>query len=274
MTSTFAAHLPMKTAGAEADPMRRPSSLASSLALLMAVAAMGGATGCAGAPPAARPGPAHPAAIASTAVSGQKDQAHAGALSPADATAEVAYYRERSVALATGASTEIARTDFVRLRRGRLYLTGGLPDGEILELQRRLGAAFREENGAAILEVTAQLIARNEADIRAHMLRAIALRQAGNESEARAHHDLAMALIESIISSGDGLGFASSWTVFDVSEEYEVLKVKGCVPGSQALASHEERQFDVLHARNASNGSPCEATFDITELMAVTARHF
>ena len=60
--------------------------------------------------------------------------------------------------------------------------------------------------------------------------------------------------------------------MFDVSEEYEVLKVKGCVPGAQALVSHEERQFDVLHARNTRSGSPCEATFDITELMAVTAR--
>jgi len=29
----------------------------------------------------------------------------------------------------------------------------------------------------------------------------------------------------------------------------------------------------LIHARNASNGNPCEATFDITELMAVTARH-
>jgi len=263
----------MNTVGAEADPMRRSSSLVPPLVLLVA-AAMGGATGCAGAPPAARPGPANPASIPSTAVSGQKDQVHGHALCAADATAEVAYYRERSGALATGASTEIARTDFVRLRRGRLYLTGGLPDREIPELQRRLGAAFREGNGAAILEVTARLLERNEADIRAHMLRAIALRQAGNESEARAHHDLAIALVESIMSGGDGLGFASSWTVFDVSEEYEVLKVKGCIPGSQVLASHEERQFDVLHARHAESGSPCEATFDITELMAVTARQF
>ncbi|HSY41995.1 MAG TPA: hypothetical protein VLA79_20815 [Polyangia bacterium] len=29
----------------------------------------------------------------------------------------------------------------------------------------------------------------------------------------------------------------------------------------------------LIHARNASNGNPCEATFDITELMAVTVRH-
>ena len=270
MSSTFAAHLPMKTGGRTA-PMRRLSSLVSPVVLLMA-AAMSGAPGCAATPPAARPGPAHPATTQSPAGPGQKDQAHGSALSPADATAEVAYYRERSVALATGASTEIARTDFVRLRRGRLYLTGGLPDREIPELQQRLGAAFREGNGAAILEVTAQLIARNEADIRAHMLRAIASRQAGNESEARTYHHLAMALIESIISSGDGLGFDSSWTVFDVSEEYEVLKVKGCVPGLRRWCRTGSGSSTCCTPATPQSGSPCEATFDITELMAVTAR--
>jgi hypothetical protein len=183
----------------------------------------------------------------------------------------VAYYRERSLALAAGASTEIARTDFARLRRGRLYLTEGLPDREVSELRRRLTDAFGQGNGPAILELTAQLLERNEADIRAHMLRAIAARQAGNDSEARAHHDLAIALLESIMQGGDGQG--SPWTVYDVSEEYEVLKAKGCVPGAQALESHGDRQFDVLHARKESDGSACEATFDITELMAVTARH-
>jgi hypothetical protein len=245
----------------------------SRLVLLIAAATMGSATGCSGDPPAARPGPAHPSPSTQAAVpSGENGSARGATLFSADATAEVAYYRERSVALAAGTSTEIARTDFARLRRGRLYLTEGLPDPEIAALQHRLTEAFSAGNGAAILDLTAQLIERNQADIRAHMLRAIALRQAGQESEARTHHDLASALLESIMAGGDGQGVASSWTVFDVSEEYEVLKAKGCMLGSQALVSHEERQFDVLHARKA-NGSPCEATFDITELMAVTARH-
>jgi uncharacterized protein DUF4919 len=240
----------------------------------MAAAALGGATGCAGGPPATQPGPAHATAQLQTPARPPRNASAGGiTLSPADATAEVAYYRERSIALAGGASTEIARTDFARMRRGRLYLTEGLPDREIEELRRRLTDAFGAGNRAAILDLTAQLIERNQADIRAHMLRAVASRQAGNESEARTQHDLAIALLESIMAGGDGRGIDSSWTVFDVSEEYEVLKAKGCTPGPQALVSHEDRQFDVLHARNTSNGSPCEATFDITELMAVTARH-
>lgn len=253
--------------------MRRSSSSGGLLILLMASAPWG-AAGCAGGPPAVQPGPAHPSAQQPAAAPpGARAGSRGATLSPSDATAEVAYYRERSVALASGASTEIARTDFARLRRGRLYLTEGLPDREIEELRRRLTDASGAGNGAAVLELTAQLIERNPADIRAHMLRAVASRQAGDEKEARTHHDLAIALLESIMSGGDGQGIASPWTVFDVSEEYEVLKAKGCVPGPQALMSHGDRQFDVLHARNASNGGPCEATFDITELMAVSARH-
>jgi Domain of unknown function (DUF4919) len=247
----------------------------SSSVLLVAAAALGVAAGCAETPPPVQQGPAHPFAEQRTAARPATNAASGGGatLSPADATAEVAYYRERSLALAGGASTEIARTDFARLRRGRLYLTEGLPDREIEELRRHLSEAFGAENEPAILELTAQLITRNQADIRAHMLRAIALRKTGDEREAGMHHDLAIALLESITAGGDGRSVDSPWTVFDVSEEYEVLKMKGCVPGPQALVSHEDRQFDVLHARHASNGSPCEATFDITELMAVSARH-
>jgi hypothetical protein len=230
---------------------------------LVAAATICGAAGCAGGAPAAQP--AHPSA--------QSVYARGATLPPADAAAEIAYYRERSATLATGVSTDIARTDFARMRRGRLYLTGGFGDREIAELQRRLTAAFNAGDEVGVLNVTAQIIERNQVDIRAHMLRAIALRQAGKQSESRTQHDLAMGLIESIMAGGDGLAFASSFTVFDVSEEYEILKVKGCLPGSQALESHEERQFDVLHARK-TDGSPCDFYFDITELMALTARHF
>ena len=170
----------------------RPSS-----SVLLVVVAGLGTVGCAGDPPGARPGPAHPSGQQQAAARPATNAAgRPPTLSPAEATAEVAYYRERSLALAAGASTEIARTDFARLRRGRLYLTEGLPDREVSELRRRLTDAFGQGNGPAILELTAQLLERNEADIRAHMLRAIAARQAGNDSEARAHHDLAIALLE------------------------------------------------------------------------------
>jgi hypothetical protein len=195
-------------------------------------------------------------------------------LSPAEAAEEVAYYRERSAILAAPTNVEIARTDFARLRRGRLYLTEGLRSREIADLQRRLTMAFGAGNGPEVLEVTGRILTLDQADLRAHSLRSITLRRAGQTSEADAQHEIVIGLLESIIRSGDGLGFASAWTVFDVSEEYEVLKAEGCLPKSQGLAAQGDRSFDVLRARRFTDGSPCDFYFDITEMMAVVARHF
>jgi hypothetical protein len=195
-------------------------------------------------------------------------------LSPVEAAEEVAYYRERAAVLAAPTNIEIARTDFARLRRGRLYLTEGLRDRETANLERRLSTAFGVGDGPQVLDVTGQILARNQADIHAHMLRSIILRKTGQTSEADAQHEIAIGLIESIIRGGDGLGFASAYTVFDVSEEYEVLKVEGCLPRSQGLASLGNRAFDVLRARKFADGTPCDFYFDVTEMMAVVARHF
>lgn len=195
-------------------------------------------------------------------------------LSPAEAAEEVAYYRERSAALAAPSNVEIARTDFARLRRGRLYLTEGLRDREAANLERRLTTAFGAGDRPQVLDVTGQLLARNQADIHAHMVRSITLRRTGQTSEADAQHEIAIGLIESIIRSGDGLGFASAFTVFDVSEEYEVLQFEGCLLRSQGLAAQGDRSFDVLRASKFSDGSPCDFYFDVSEMMAVVARHF
>ncbi len=244
--------------------MERPRPPVS--ALVVAVAAAG-AIGCvASAPP--------PVAASPAATPPGNGYARGSILSATEAADEVAYYRERSAALAAPTNVEIARTDFVRLRRGRLYLTEGLRNHEVADLQRRLTTAFGAGNGPEVLDVTGQILARDQADLRAHTLRSVTLRRAGQVSAADTQHEIAIGLLESIVRNGDGLGFASAWTVFDVSEEYEVLKAEGCLPRSQGLASQGNRSFDVLRARKFSDGSPCDYYFDITEMMAVVARHF
>ena len=105
--------------------------------------------------------------------------ARGATLSPAEAADEVAYYRERSAALAAPTNVEIARTDFVRLRRGRLYLTDGLRNHGIAELQRRLTTAFGAGNGPRSSMMTGQILARDQTDLRAHTLRSVPLRRPG-----------------------------------------------------------------------------------------------
>ncbi len=76
------------------------------------------------------------------------------------AEADAAYYRARAGALATEATDEIARTDFWRLRRGRLYV----PDASnIQELEERLADAARSESAAGVLDASAALLATDQA---------------------------------------------------------------------------------------------------------------
>jgi len=193
---------------------------------------------------------------------------------PADADADVAYYRERAGALAAEILIEVARTDFARMRRGRLYLpeeAGGAAPGN---LEMALTQAFQKSDNPGIVEVTSKILPGDQADIRAHMLRAVALRRLGREKEANFHREMAIGLIESIVHTGDGRGFDSAWTVFRVKEEYEVLKAGGYLVEGQTLAAHGGRHFDILDARKAEGGTKFRAHFDITEMFAEEGRAF
>ena len=118
------------------------------------------------------------------------------------------------------------------------------PDREVVDLKRRLTTALGAGDGPLVLDLTGQILARNQADIRAHLVRSISLRRTGQTSEADTQHEIAIGLIESIVRGGDGLGFASAWTVFDVSEENEILQVEGCLPRSQGLLDPIRRGQD------------------------------
>jgi hypothetical protein len=192
---------------------------------------------------------------------------------PADADADVDYYQERAAALATETLVEIARTNFVRMRRGRLYLpaAGGAPAGEI---EISLTRAFESGDNEKIVEITARILSGDQADIRAHMLRAVALRKLGREKEANFHREAAIGLIESIVRGGDGRSFDTAWTVYRVKEEYEVLKADGYLVERQSLTSHGNRNFDVLDARKPDGSARFRAHFDITEMFAEEGRAF
>jgi Domain of unknown function (DUF4919) len=213
-----------------------------------------------------------PKARAASAASNRAPSATAvgGAPSPLsqEANADVSYYRERAAALASGNGTEIARTDFVRLRRAQLYMHGSLDSTNALAANKRLTTAFANGDAVAALEATGKILEDDQADIRAHMLRAVVLRQAGKAVEASYQREIAIALIESIVEGGDGRGFDSAWTVFREKEEYEVLKSEGYLVESQSLVRHGDRTFDVLRAHKAEGGEKIEAYFDITELFA------
>jgi hypothetical protein len=187
---------------------------------------------------------------------------------PTYAEADAAYYRGRAAALATEATEEVARTDFWRFRRGRLYV----PDASnVQELEERLAEASRSDSVAGVVDASAALLALDQADINAHFLRASALRKTDDVTEADFHRAVAQGLIDSIIHAGDGQSAESAWTVYRVKEEYEVLKAKNARFTSQSRINVGNRTLDLLDAER-DDGEKLHVYFDITELTAEQAR--
>jgi hypothetical protein len=195
----------------------------------------------------------------------------AGAPAARPSETDATYYGMRAAALEKAGTNEVGRIDFVRFRRGRLYAGGG---NAALDraLNEELTTAFEAGNFAAVVATTGRMLAIDQADIRGHMLRAIALRKLRRPLEADFHHTVAMGLIRSIEDSGDGRGFKTAWTIFQVKEEYELIKVLGGIVESQSLESKGGRMYDVLEARKAQGGDTFRVYFDITELFEEQTR--
>jgi len=181
---------------------------------------------------------------------------------------DASYYRARASALGTEAADEIARTDFWRFRRGRLYVRDA---SNLQELEERLADAARSESSAGVIDASAALLAADEADINAHVLRSNALRKTDHIAEADFHKAVAQSLLDSIIHAGTGQTPDSPWTAYRVKEEYEVLKAKQARFVSQTRVNVGDRTLDLLDAEQA-NGEKIHVYFDVTELLAEQAR--
>jgi hypothetical protein len=222
------------------------------------------ASGCASGAAASKPAPP-PATVSTTG---------GAAVTATDGAADAAYYRERAAALAKESPDELARTDFGRFRRGRLYAADAMDSKAAQSLEAELTAALDRGDFPAVVDLTSQVLASDEADIRAHMLRAVALGKLQRPAEADFHRGVAVGMIKSIMRTGDGRAVSSAWTVFRVKEEYEIIKVLGCAVVSQSLTSDGARQLDVLEARRPRDGATIRVYFDITELMAEETKLF
>ena len=212
------------------------------------------------------PGPNRPATAAG------RDELAPPTDTGSDTDADVAYYKERAAALSRGETSAIAQTDFARLRRGRLYFDGGLDEETERALESALTEALKKSDDQAVLEITAKILAGDQACIRSHMLRAVVLRRSNRIEEADFHRGVAIGLIDSIVGRSSGRGFGSAWTVFRVKEEYAVLKAEGCIMKSQALISHDGLNYDVIQAERIESGESVEFYFDVTELVALRQR--
>jgi hypothetical protein len=213
---------------------------------------------------------ATPAAVAAPGpASGEPSAPGAPTGRPVGADAAAGYYRTQAAVIARETIADLAAIDFVRLRRGRLYFG----ESAVAEtLGKPLSAAFQREEHPVVLGITAKILADDQTDTRAHMLRAISLRKLGRLPEADFHRQVAMALISSVLGSGDGKGRATAWKVFQVKEEYEIAKVLGGVVQKQSLDASTGQSFDVLDIKMLKSGETKPFFFEITELFTENGR--
>ncbi len=224
------------------------------------------ATACGSATPAAKTPAAASAARTGSAPSPAKDQPKPR---PADASATASYYDERAPLLSKGDTQAISETDFVRLRRGRLYSNAErIPP----ELDQALEAAMKKDDPNAVLDVATKILGYDQTDARAHIVSAAVLRRAGAAGQSDIHTTLARALLDSVGRSGDGASFDTAWTVYAVKEEYQFLFAIGLEVRGQRLVPRGDRAFDVLAVEDPKTGRAGEAYFDVTELFAEEGR--
>ena len=103
---------------------------------------------------------------------------------------------------------------------------------------------------------------------------ASAYRDAGDIANADKTRQQWMALVDSILRSGDGRDFATAFRVITVAEEYAVLRVLGLKTTSQSLVEHAGSEYDVMTVKNPKTDAELVFHFNVDLPKKWLARQF
>lgn len=173
-----------------------------------------------------------------------------------------AYYEQSLTKLAGGNVAAISTVDFVRFRFSFIkWFKKGIPD----QLEEALGTALANEDHGAQVAVCDQILSYDFTDIQAHILKSMAQEAMGEDDTF--HTEMAKALLDSILATGDGRTMETAFHVAQVKEEYALIHVLGLSREAQSLLSAGDHSFDRLECTN-DEGHRFEIYFDISEHMA------
>ena len=100
--------------------------------------------------------------------------------------------------------------------------------------------------------------------IDAHIVAYLGYQGMDDKVHAQQQHDVAVGLIRSILSSGNGTSPTSAYKIICVREEYNVLSALGLMPQSQSLVKKDGRDYDVLKVVDPKDKATVELYFDTT----------
>ena len=156
--------------------------------------------------------------------------------------------------------------DFVKFRRSFLEARDSKGLEISTELLKSYNEAMNAENpdGGLIVSLCEEILEKDYTDLNRHVIRNYFLEQQGKDVSF--YREVTSRLIDSIMTSGDGRSPETAFHVFQVKEEYEIIKMFRMRMIEQTLISIGDHSFDIMECEDVE-GNTFEIYFDITEHM-------
>ncbi len=103
----------------------------------------------------------------------------------------------------------------------------------------------------------------NPLDIDANYLCEIAYDKLGRKDDEARTHNLLMALLQSVMGGKNGKTPETAWNAVSVDEEYQILRLIGAKPKSQALLSDKGSHYDAMTVTRGDNDKEITIHFNI-----------
>ncbi len=184
---------------------------------------------------------------------------------PSDKKATTSY--EEYVVLLKAGNTDINYTHF----RDCYHATPIIVEKQALEAQLKEQLNKDMELGLIdeALSTLGMLLELDYTEISTHLVTAGCQQKKGNLQREEIHQEIALGLLESILSSGDGKSPETAWKVIQIPEEYIVLRVLNAEP--QNIDRIEGNPaFDKIET--TVNGKPFTFYFDVTKVVELAQR--
>jgi hypothetical protein len=184
------------------------------------------------------------------------------------AQAEANDAEDRYQALLKVAEADPAKADWQALRFAYSETPEfNVMDGWKSEERKKVYAAFGQNDFAAMLDHTNQIIARDFVDLLAHRDAAVAYDSLNKKGEFEKESLIFAGLINSV-ETGDGLSTKSPLTVISVEEEYLYLITKFRHVTRQVLLRDGDHAYDVLSTVDVKSGKTQDYYFLIDRVLA------
>jgi tetratricopeptide (TPR) repeat protein len=208
------------------------------------------------------------AAILQAAASRVVDAEDAGAKSETAAEAQDAEAQYQAMLAAAKANPDAADWQALRFAYADRLSSSPYPDHKS---RKAIQAALKAGDWQEALAAANKALDANYVDGDAHMAAMLAYTKLGQPDEAKREQAIAVAIVKSIMKSGDGKSPEQAFVVISVAEEYALLAALQYRPAQQRLVQTGGHAYDALDTVGP-DGAKVTFYFLIDRVLAAQAR--